>query len=89
MSSEDNHGYVEFDSLATTEVYLIVVISGFGSTHSEADRVFSKSERCAGAKGALAANLSPFTKDPVSLRMRPPKTRYNQNQLYSSYRQPV
>ena len=62
-----------------------MAIQGFGGTHSEADSAFSKSERSAGAKGARAANLSPFTKDPVSLRMRPPKTLYNPNQLYSSY----
>ena len=52
---------------------------------SEADKTFSKSERFPSARGAWTGNLSPFTKDQVSSRMRLSKIDYNPNQLYLSY----
>ena len=52
---------------------------------SEADMAFSKSERFPSAWGAWTGNLSPFTKDQVTLRMYFPQINYTTNQLYWSY----
>ena len=66
--------------------YNIVKLVGgewdFGETLSKADKTFSKSERFPSARGAWTGNLSPFTKDLVSLWMRSPKISFSTNQLY-------
>ena len=40
-------------------------------------------------KGALTGKNSPFTKDQVTLKMRLSNIKYNSNQLYWSYTEPV
>jgi len=83
--NEYNHSYPQYDSIWTTHVQPNEAILDFGETHSGAVLSFSKCERPPSARGAWTGNLSPFTKDQDSSRMRLSKIEYNLIWLYMSY----